>query len=382
MPNHVITAEDIAVSIPHCSLSIWKDLYDAADAFREIACWEWMSDADLFGVQNPESGEIGYCCVLGELGEVYGLVVYLGSAGLEQHRKIQSGKIHARSPDAAYSQNCLTAWFGGRGDLDKNDLKVIKDLGLKFRGAAAWPQFRSMQPGYLPWYLTEDEAKFLTHCLAQARQVAVRFGNDPDCLNAPGKNLYLIQVPMEKTDSHPDAHSSRSGITPGQQMLFQEAVETRVFEWDSRWLSPAPLVKAAIRPFPLDEVRLQRIKKASQGHRGVWEIDGFFTPTPVDGGDRPFFPYTFLCADHDSGFILASVLTEPSKWEMEFPKTLLDTVEEHKLLPSKVSLRKEELQELFAPLAAQLDIEIELTKKLGAVDRAKRELLKFMEGRL
>ncbi len=45
-------------------------------------------------------------------------------------------------------------------------------------------------------------------------------------------------------------------------------------------------------------------------------------------------------------------------------------------------MRKEELRQLFAPLAAQLGIEIESSKKLAAVDRAKRGLLKFMEGRL
>ena len=269
-------AKDIAMNIPRCSLSSWKNLYDAADTFREIACWDWMSDADLFGVQNPNSGEIGYCCVLGELGEVFGLVVYLGSAGLEQQRKIRSGKIHAGLSDAVYSQNCLTAWFGGRSELDRNDLKVVKDLGRKFRGGDAWPQFRSMQPGYIPWFLTEDEVRFLTLCLTQARQVALRFGKDANYLTAPGKNVCLVQVPKQKTDSRSVAQPSGSSVAPGQQTLFPEAVENLEFEWDSQWLAPAPLVKTTVRPVPLDELRLQRIKKTSQGHRGIWEIDLLF----------------------------------------------------------------------------------------------------------
>jgi len=365
------------VQIPRCSLSTWKNLYDAAGSFRDVACWEWMSDSDLFGVQNPENREIGYCCVLGRFGEVYGLVVYLGSPGLEQHHKIQSGKMHAGSPDFAYNQNCLTAWFGARGDLDNTDLKVIKEVGLKFRGSNAWPQFRSMQPGYFPWYLSESEAKYLILCLEQSRQVALLFKNNPACLTAPAKSLYFVRVPA-KMAGNSVSDSPSSDLSPGQQSLFPVAGEARVRQWETRWLSPAPVVKTAVKPFPLDEVRLQRIKKNSQSHNGAWEVDAFFTTEPVAGDNRPFFPYTFLCADHDSGFILSTVLAEPATWETEFPKSFLDSVEQHKLLPATLSLRKEELRELFIPLATQLGFKVELTKKLPAVDHAKRELLKFL----
>ena len=369
--------KDITVNIPHCATAVWKNLYVAADAFKDIACWEWMSDSELFGVKNPESGEIGYCCVLGALGEVYGLVVYLGSEGLEQHQKIQSGKLHAGSPDFAYSQSCLTAWFGGRSDLDDTDLKVIKELRLKYRGSDTWPQFRSMQPGYIPWYLSEREAKFLTLCLEQARHVALDFEREPELLNPPAKNLHLVRVQGEKTAEH----SASPSLSSGQQTLFPDVIASPVHEWNSQWLGPAPLVKATVSPFPIDEVRLQRIKKTSQAHRGIWEIDAFYTPAPVDGTTRPFFPYTLLYADQSSGFILGTALAEPSTWESEFLKTFLDSLEEHKLLPDELSFRKAELRELFGPLANQLEIAVKLTKKLPAVDRAKRELLKFMEKR-
>ena len=93
---------NVNVKIPPCPLSVWKELFAAAGGFREIEPWRWMSDSDVFGVQNPADKQIGYCCVLGELGEVFGLVVYLGSEGLEQYRKIQSGKLRADSLEVVY----------------------------------------------------------------------------------------------------------------------------------------------------------------------------------------------------------------------------------------------------------------------------------------
>ena len=339
------------MKIPSCSLSVWKNLYDAATAFEDIACWEWMSDSDVFGVQNPDNGEIGYCCVLGQLGEVLGLVVYVGTEGLEQHRKIQSGKIHAGSPEMLYAQNCLTAWFGERRELDRPDLQVIKELGLKFRGKNSWPQFRRIQPGYLPWYLTESEAKYLTLSLKQAREVALCLEKDPDWLAVPNKNHYVVRLPIQNADE---------------------------WRWESHAVKPAPRTKGKIESYPLDEVRLQRINKTSQVSQYAWETDAFYTPMPVDGEDRPFFPYTFLCADHESGFIFGTAMAHPSTWQTEFPSALLDAIENHKLLPRALWVRKEELLGLFGPLAARLGIKVQLTRKLPSIDRAKRALLKHL----
>ncbi len=359
--------------VPHCSTLTWKELYAAADAFQEIACWEWMWDRDLFGVQNPASGEIGYCCVLGALGEVYGLVVYLGSLGLEQHLKIQSRRATAHSRDFVRSQCCLTVWFGDRRDLDETDLEVVKELGIRYRGRSLWPQFRSMRPGYVPWYLCESEAQFLTLCLEQARQVALDFARNPDLLHPPAKKHYLVRVPA--------GHAQDQSPQPDQQTLFPETGASPRYEWKSQWRAPEPLVKAPLKPFRLDEIRLQRIKKSCQRVVGPWEIDAFFTDQAVAGDDRPFFPYTLLCADHDSGFIFSTVLAEWSAWQEKFPEAFLEGLESHGMLPETLRLRKDDLRELLEPLALRLGIKIETTRKLPAADHARRSMLKFLETR-
>lgn len=362
--------------VPPCPLPVWKGLYSAADAFRQSACWEWMYDSDLFGVQNPETGEVGYCCVLGAMGEVFGLVVYLGSAGLEQFHRMQSGKIRADSPEVVYNQACLTAWFGGRRELDPPDLKVIKDLGLTYSGRA-WPMFRSMRPSYLPWYLSEEEAKFLTLCLTRARDVAQRFRANPEYLTPTGKNLYLVQTPVQKPDP-PAPEPSDFDSASRHPSFFPEATESPACEWEDRWMKPAPSVKAAIQPFPLDELRLQRIKKICQGTGGVWEIDGFILPASIHEGDRPYFPHALLYVDRDTGSIFGTALAKPWEWEFAFPNAFLASLESNHLLPAALALRQDELRELITPLASRLGMEIEVAKKLPALDRAKREMSNFM----
>lgn len=374
------------MNIPACPLPVWRNLFDAAIALREIEPWRWMSDSQIFGVQNSDNQEIGYCCVLGALGQVLGLVVYLGSEGLDQHRKIQSGKLRAGSPTIIHGQSCLTAWFSNRGDLDKTDVKIATQLGLKPRGRAVWPQFRSFQPGYHPWFLTEGEAKYLTLCLEQTREVALRIRTNPEWLSAPSKGQYRVRVPVENpdpsvADMHHVAQPANSESLASQPSLFADLARSHSWQWCDQWLNPTPFPEPVIRSVPLDEVRLQRIKNASSGHHGIWEIDADYITEAVAGDERPFYPYMLLCADHDSGFILATVLAQPSTWESEFAETFLDSVEQQNLLPEKLWLRKEALRALFEPLASRLGVGVEMTSQLTSVNHARREFEKFTKRR-
>src|SRR5262250_1364521 len=103
----------------------WVALYEAAKTFKELGCWEWMYDSDLFGVQNPETGEIGYCCIMGNLGEVFALNVYQGSEGLNSYWLLHEQSTLAdegvpMSPaELLGSQKCLAVSYEDRSDLHK-----------------------------------------------------------------------------------------------------------------------------------------------------------------------------------------------------------------------------------------------------------------------
>lgn len=51
----------------------WSALYQAAIAFQQAAPWECMDNEDLFAVENPDDGEVGYCSILGSGGEEFDL---------------------------------------------------------------------------------------------------------------------------------------------------------------------------------------------------------------------------------------------------------------------------------------------------------------------
>lgn len=371
------------MKIPTCPLPVWRALYDKAIAFRDIACWEWMSDTDVFGIQNVNDGEIGYCCVLGEMGEVFGLVVYLGAEGLETYKQISSGALDTDDPEARYRQQCLTVWFSDRAELEKSELAIAKRLGYNLMGRNVWPQFRSMQPGYCSWHVNESEAKFLTHCLDQAKLVALDLRDDDEALVAPKENHYLVRVPGRghaKAEQQPVSQTAARGNRSSTVKPQPQPGETDL-SWRSEWRQPAPPVKTPLPVFALDATRLQQIESSRRKSGGVWEIDAFHSPAPVDGPERPYFPYTFLCVDHDSGMVLNSTLSEPSKWPSEFPNALLKTFETTMILPSALWIGGGLPMELFEALGPHLDFEVLPAKTLPSLAPAKRELLKFLSRR-
>lgn len=333
------------------SIQEWRDLYDAAIEFRKIECWTWMWDSDVFGVQNPASGEIGYCCVMGRIREHFALAVYLGTDGLEGYLKIQSGEIPPSPTDALHLQKCLMVSFEDRGFLWKPDFQVIKTLGLKFRGRNSWPLFRSHRPGYHPWYLTSEEAKYLTLALHQAIDVSLRFKDDPEMLTPPMENQYLVRVPNEEKDGS---------------------------RWRDEWLEPLPLEKVEIIAEPVDANRLEEIKRIISRRQGVWEIDFFYSPEGVrEKEERPYYPYVVLWVEHYSGHVLNFHLAKPTEWVYEFPEQFLKFIENIKSLPQEILVKKEETFKLLEPIASRLGIKLRRVRRLIALEEAQTGMFEF-----
>lgn len=320
----------------------WRRLYEAAIAFRETACWNWMSDSDIFGVKDPTTGETGYCCVLGAGGEVLGMAVYPGTPGLEGYLKLLSSETGPRDPDFLFIHRCLTADFNDRDELDKADRDVIRSLGLKFRGRNAWPQFRSYLPGYFPWYLTEAEARFLALALEQGLYVCLRFRDNPSLLSSGRGGAYLVRTAGEKE---------------GQLV------------WEDEWLEPEPFQKERLSFEPLDEARLARIKETLKPHDQIWEGDFFHLNNPVKEEGRPFYPRLFVWADVGSGLLLSQDMKHPDDPITMLRESLISAAEKNGFLPSEIRVRRQEAYELISPLAASLKLRLIKARALPSIDQ-------------
>ena len=335
------------------SMKEWRRLYDVAVEFKKLKCWDWIYDDDLFGVQNPDDGEIGYCCIMGNFRQMFGIAVYLGADGLDGYLKIQSGEIGEADPDALYSQKCIMASFEDRDYLWKEDLQLIKKFGLKFRGRNQWPMFRSYRPGYVPWFLTKKEALFLTVALEQAIDVAVRFREDEGLLTPRGKNKYLIRVPDKIED---------------------------IILWEDRWMKPAPVKKTRVFDDRVDEVRMQKIKKKAVRTSNIWEIELAFSPTPVrEKKERPYFPRMLAVIDHRSIMGLDFHIFEISSDTSEFRNHFLDFLEKHGALPKEILVGNDETLQIIAPITSLLKINVKSGSKLLAMEEFNNAMFDFFK---
>src|ERR1700760_219268 len=70
------------------SFAAMEKLYEYALEFFSLKPWELIAESQLFVTRNAETGELRYCSVMGTIGEVFSLHVYLGDDGLRQFYRV------------------------------------------------------------------------------------------------------------------------------------------------------------------------------------------------------------------------------------------------------------------------------------------------------
>jgi len=337
------------------TLEEWRRLYAAAISVKEIAPWEWMTETDVFGVQNLETGEPGFVSVMGLLGEHYSIAVYLGAKGLYDFWDFE-GAGPSTPAERLIEIPQLQASFEDRNVLRGKDREIIKRLGLKFRGRQAWPMFRSYRPGFLPWFLEAEEARFLTVVLEQVLDVTPRFREDPSLLKPVAGESYLVRVSRQKDGA---------------------------LSWEDRIMDVPPPEPSPI-PIAMDVRLLESLKRLPKGKRKI-EADFFMFPNPVreEKGARPVFPYMLLTVESRSGFILGTELLSPdpsleAMWGL-IPLNIVRQFARFGIVPGEVTVRSELLFQLLQPLAEELGFRLRQSNRLRSLDAAKESLLgRFM----
>lgn len=143
------------------SLEQWRSLYEVASKIKLMRPWKFLWDMDLITISLPKYKEHFFCSVMGRAGECVAIGTYVGYDAIRDFYRIANCKDIPPEQIMRY-QNNMMCYFGNRDELTKNELQLIKDLGLKFRGKNEWIYFQSFKTGYVPYILDSQEVTELT----------------------------------------------------------------------------------------------------------------------------------------------------------------------------------------------------------------------------
>jgi hypothetical protein len=330
-------------------------LYRAAAAVKELAPWGWMDEAEVFGAQDPETGALGFVSVMGMGGEHFAVAVYLGARALHDFWEMEDGGALS-SPLQLLDIPQLQASFEDRDQLDKQDRDLIKEVGLKFRGRKAWPLFRSYRPGFMPWFVTTEEARLLTHALEQTLEVAPRVRDNPDMLQPGGDRTYLVRVPHPQGDAVAWEDQAASVHAPESEPVRLE----------------------------LDAELLPQLGQLPRRQFAL-EVDLLSLPTGIGGrGERPARPYVLALADARSGMILSFEMLQVeitlAALHAQAPANLAAWLAQAGALPAEIRTRPGPVADRLRPLAQALNVGLSLSDELPAVEGITDYLFGFLAG--
>lgn len=330
----------------------WKKLYDLMEKIKELRPWEWLEEQNLFAVEDPQTGEIGFVSVMGGIGEHYSVAVYRGGEGL---RKFWDFRDNYLEEDDLIFQKLIEtpqiqASFEDQDYLLDEDRKILTQLGLSYSGKNAWPVFRKHEPGFVPWFLNAAEARFLTSVLEQVIEVAPRVKDDSGLLTPDGQNGYLLR--------------RRTGAD-WQDFIWHETVEA-----------------AGQIDYTDDRVIFEKIKQLPRKEISI-EMDIFISAKAIkEKGEKPYYPYFLMLLESEKGMIVGHDLIPPlpdlsSMWR-KMPSLIAEKLIKISFLPVQIVVTSKDLYRCLIYLNDLLNIKVKYVKELKWAPEARKSYMDLM----
>ncbi|MCU0783423.1 MAG: hypothetical protein MUF81_05115 [Verrucomicrobia bacterium] len=344
-------------AVPSVSVETWKGLLLAADEFGRLAPWEWMHDSHIVGLRHPKSKEVLLGSILGRLRQVFALLVYRRASG---HRWLMNTILNDGQPggleeaDSAFEQDLVKVEFTAKKELWKEDRAGLAAANYSppLKRGCVWPVFRSLVPGGYPWHMTQVEAETLLFALPRVAALA-----------------RLMRAHPEVWDAHLDGDIAYlpDDFDPSQRELRAEDLD-----WHPMLPPPEPLPA----PVTLDETTLARLMKLPQAKGFHLELDVFYSPMPIRGPDRPWFPITAMAVDRASGFVGGFRLGEASDADGAgvLATVLANSLRQFGNRPEVICVQRPRAARMLESVALQLGVPVRLDHELPALNFARDEM--------
>jgi hypothetical protein len=114
------------------------------------------------------------------------------------------------------------------------------------------------------------------------------------------------------------------------------------------------------------------------------EVDLFMTPIPVEGkgNEPPFFPFSLLIADADSGMILSQDILSPlpSMDHMygQVPQTVINLLLSNNILPYEIHTQSPMITAVLSAVFEKLEVPVVEQPFLPMIQEARTALLQIM----
>lgn len=317
----------------------WQDLLLQSKEFYKLKPWEFMDDNQIFAVIDPATEEWLFCSVLGSAGEVYGLAVYQGKQGYDALIDVLDGAL----PDFDFilKQRSLLMSFEDRLDLEKEDYDLIKAYDVPFRGKKAWPEFRSFKPGFVPWFMDDDDGWTLSEVLEQVLELCEEMQNGLELPDIYSEEKVLARVPKVSKDDIKFVNE----ILPLKSYNEQATVSLEVSELD-----------------------LKRVQKITNQVLVTVEFSIAHLDMPVqdDLGGRPAFPALVVAVEHERGVAFFQDLLYDSTDIELLQNQLIKILQLTEGIPEKILMDKKTAA-LMEPLINELEVNVEVIENLPNV---------------
>lgn len=378
LPTLALSLDDLSQPTPAQTAPLLK----AAAQLWKQKPWKKLVEDEIFIVQLPGEEPL-FVSVLGRGGQQSGVVIYRGAdayfglldftaraaqlpaiptlpegmEGGEEFLEMLAAQLGQMNfdPMELLQLPQLQLMFEPRGELSEIDEEWITRHKYKATGRG-FPTCRSIVPGYLPWWITDDEAGTMTLALQQLSELLARADFSPELFE------------MRENEGEAELFARVATKNPKGELEWNDA---RVA------VGEGELLKVEIAP---DQQTMQRIKALPIG-KDVLEMELISVPTPLGGfEERPYFPSLLLAGKNGVVAGMETIPCGPGPYRLPLLlDAILKLLSAQKKRPKAIHFASSDLS-ILTFVGQELGIAIKEVAELPTLDPAIESLMAHLSG--